>query len=310
MPTSISQNIDKVNDRLHRAARKAGRDTSEVTLLLASKFVDTKRIKEAISAGARVFGENYIQEAKLKIDSTKRKPVNWHFIGHLQKNKVKVAVELFTMIESVDTFELASEISKKAKTANKTVNILIEVNLAREKTKAGVDPKKIDKVIKKISALPNLKIKGLMAIPPSVDIPERSRPYFITLRRIAERINRERIPGVFLKELSMGMSSDFDIAIEEGATIVRVGTAIFGPRPPKPGVQKEATPKEKKPVKAETKKTTTTKAGTKKAEPKKITPKKTTKKVSTKKVVAKKTSTKKVAPKKISTKKTTKVKKK
>ncbi len=234
MANSIAENLENVFTRLERAARKAGRDPGEVTLVAASKTVEPKRIKEAISAGARVFGENYVQEAKEKIEKTKRKPVKWHFIGHLQKNKAKAAVEMFDMIETIDSIELAREISKKAKTAKKEVDVLIEVNIAKERSKSGVTPKQTERLAKQIAALENLKLRGLMAIPPIAENPEATRPYFITLRRIAERINKERIDGVFLHELSMGMSNDFEVAVEEGATIVRVGTAIFGERKPKP----------------------------------------------------------------------------
>jgi hypothetical protein len=230
MTPNIEQNLLSVIGRIERASRKAGRDPIEITLVAASKTVDVKRVKEAINAGIAVLGENYVQEAQEKISKTKRHKAKWHFIGHLQKNKAKLAVQLFDMIETIDSPELAAEISKKAKTANKVVDILIEVNLAKEKTKAGIDPKKLQKTVVKIAALQNVKIKGLMAIPPYFEDPEMARPYFITLRRLAERINKERIPGVFLHELSMGMSHDFTVAIEEGATIIRVGTAIFGER--------------------------------------------------------------------------------
>ena len=240
MSPSISQNLDAVTGRIEKATRKAGRDVSEITLLAASKTMELKRVKEAIAAGARVFGENYVQEATEKITKTRKMPVKWHFIGHLQKNKAKLAVELFSMIETVDSIELAEELQKKAKTAKKTIDILIEVNLAREKTKAGVAPKKVLKLVKDMAKLENIRVRGLMAIPPFTENPNQSRPYFITLRRVAERINRERIPGVFLHELSMGMSHDFEVAIEEGATIIRVGTAIFGERTA-PGKSKRAT---------------------------------------------------------------------
>ncbi|NIR16995.1 MAG: YggS family pyridoxal phosphate-dependent enzyme, partial [Desulfobacterales bacterium] len=214
MANSIAENLENVFTRLERAARKAGRDPGEVTLVAASKTVEPKRIKEAISAGARVFGENYVQEAKEKIEKTKRKPVKWHFIGHLQKNKAKAAVEMFDMIETIDSIELAREISKKAKTAKKEVDVLIEVNIAKERSKSGVTPKQTERLAKQIAALENLKLRGLMAIPPIAENPEATRPYFITLRRIAERINKERIDGVFLHELSMGMSNDFEVAVE------------------------------------------------------------------------------------------------
>ncbi|MBI5599887.1 MAG: YggS family pyridoxal phosphate-dependent enzyme [Deltaproteobacteria bacterium] len=227
--TTIGENLASVMHRIERAARKAGRDPGEITLVSVTKNVETKKIKEAMRAGARVFGENYVQEAEEKIENLKKARLSWHFIGHLQKNKAKYAVELFDMIESVDSVELAKELSKKAK---KPVDVLIEVNIAREKTKTGVEAKNVEKVAREIAGLENLRLKGLMAIPPCHENPEMSRPYFITLRRIAERINKESIPGVSMNVLSMGMSDDFEVAIEEGATVVRVGRAIFGEREP------------------------------------------------------------------------------
>jgi len=223
----ISENILQINDRIRRAARKAGRDPNEVTLIAVTKTVETKKVKEAISAGLRVFGENYVQEAQEKISKVKDKNIKWHFIGHLQKNKAKLAVELFDMIHTVDSLDLAKELSKRA---TEPVDILIEVNMAREKTKTGVDAEGAVKLAKAISALPNLRLRGLMSIPPVFEQAEMSRPYFAMLRRLAERINKERFPGVFLKDLSMGMSNDFEVAIEEGATMIRIGTAIFGSR--------------------------------------------------------------------------------
>ncbi|MBI5642691.1 MAG: YggS family pyridoxal phosphate-dependent enzyme [Deltaproteobacteria bacterium] len=227
MTGTISENLINVFDRIRKAARKAGRDPMEVTLVAVTKTVDVKKIKEAISGGARVFGESYIQEAEEKIEKIKDKSVRWHFIGHLQKNKAKFAVDLFDVIESIDSLELAEVISKRAQ---EPVDIMLEVNLAKEKTKTGVDAEGAVKLARAISNLPNLRLKGLMTIPPFFEAPEMSRPYFVALRRLAERINKERIPGVFLKELSMGMSNDFEVAIEEGATIIRIGTAIFGTR--------------------------------------------------------------------------------
>ncbi|MBI5454318.1 MAG: YggS family pyridoxal phosphate-dependent enzyme [Deltaproteobacteria bacterium] len=230
MTGTISENLAGVLEKIGKAARKAGRDPGEVTLLAVTKTVDIKRVKEAVSSGAKTLGENYVQEAGEKMEKIKDKAVRWHFIGHLQKNKVKLAVEMFDCIETVDSIELAHEINKRAK---EPMDIFIEVNLAREKTKTGVDAEGAVKLARAASTLPNLRVKGLLTIPPLFDSPELSRPYFVALRRLAERINKERIPGVFLRDLSMGMSGDFEVAIEEGATIVRIGTAIFGPRPEK-----------------------------------------------------------------------------
>jgi len=202
--------------------------------------VEPRRIKEAIHSGIRLCGENYIQEAQEKIEKLKKTPLVWHFIGHLQKNKAKFAVELFDMIETVDSIELASALSKRTE---KPLDILIEVNLAGEKTKHGVSAKKAIKLAKDISKLKNIRLKGLMTIPPFNESVELSRPYFMTLRRVAERINKENLPGVSMHELSMGMSHDFEVAIEEGATIVRIGSAIFGERPPKTSPVETAPPK-------------------------------------------------------------------
>ena len=227
---TVSTNVACVRDRMELAARRAGRNIREITLVAATKGVEPKRVKEAIASGVRVFGENYVQEAQEKIQKTRRKNISWHFIGHLQKNKAKQAVELFDMIQTVDSIALAKELSKKAKTAKKPIDVLIEINLAGEKTKAGVAAKNLSKLVHEMAKLENLNLKGLMALPPYYEDPEMSRPFFVTLRRLAERINKENIPGVTMRELSMGMSNDFEVAIEEGATLVRVGTAIFGER--------------------------------------------------------------------------------
>ncbi len=235
MSGTIAENLARIYYKMERAARKSGRDPAEIKLVAVTKTVELKRIKEAFSAGARIFGENYVQEAQEKIEKLKKKPISWHFIGHLQKNKAKQAVELFDMIETVDSIELAKVISKRAK---QPIDILIEVNIAGEKTKKGVDIQGVSKLAREIAELENVRLKGLMTIPPYHENSELSRPYFMTLRRIAERINRENIPGVSMHELSMGMSHDFEVAIEEGATIVRIGRAIFGEREQKKAAKK------------------------------------------------------------------------
>jgi len=227
MNATVSENLINVMERIKRAARRVGRDPSEVTLVAAAKSVEIKKIKEAISGGARVIGENCVQEAAEKRKKIKDSSVKWHFIGHLQKNKAKFAVELFDVIESVDSIELAKELNKRAQGA---IEVFIEINIAKEKTKNGVALDHAVKLAKEISVLPNLTLTGLMCIPPASETPEGARPYFVAIRRLAERINKEHFPGVALKQLSMGMSSDYETAIEEGATIVRVGTAIFGER--------------------------------------------------------------------------------
>lgn len=227
MAGTISENLLDIQDRISKAARKAGRDPGEVTLIVVTKSVEPKKVKESLSAGARIFGENYVQEAQEKISKIKDKNIKWHFIGHLQKNKAKFAVELFDVIHTVDSVELAHELNKRAKEPQ---DVLIEVNIAREKTKTGVDAEGAVKLARAISSMPNLRLRGVMAIPPFNEDPEATRPYFAAIRRLAERINKEHLPGVFLRDLSMGMSNDFEVAIEEGATMVRIGTAIFGQR--------------------------------------------------------------------------------
>jgi hypothetical protein len=313
MSRTIAENLDIVTQRIKRATRKAGRDPAEVKLIAATKTVDPRRIKEAINAGIRICGENYVQEAQAKIDKLKRTPLSWHFIGHLQKNKAKFAVELFKMVETVDTIDLARALSKRAQTP---LDILIEVNLAGEKSKHGVSVNKAIKLAKDISKLDNVRLKGLMTIPPNHENVELSRPYFMTLRRVAERINRENFPGVSMHELSMGMSHDFEIAIEEGATIVRIGSAIFGEREPKVTSEK-TTPAKKATSKSSIKERSTTKkptnATTKKADkPRgKTMPTTTKKKVTKKKPAAKKKTVAKkkpVAKKKVVKKKVVKKK--
>lgn len=229
MPSIAAKNIGIIRERIERAAKHVGREPREVTLLAATKSVDVKRMQEAVKAGVTVFGENYVQEAKKKIKDLERskKDIRWHFIGNLQKNKAKDAVLLFDMIESVDSIGLAKELNKKAK---EKIDVLIQVNLAKEKTKGGVTEHEALVLAREIAKLENLSLKGLMTIPPYFENPEMSRPYFTELRRLAEKIRRENIPNVIMKDLSMGMSHDFEIAIEEGATIIRVGTAIFGER--------------------------------------------------------------------------------
>src|SRR3989337_2099725 len=230
MPSIAAKNIGIIRERIERAAKHVGREPREITLLAATKSVDVKRMQEAVKAGVTVFGENYVQEAKRKIKDLERskKDIRWHFIGNLQKNKAKDAVLLFDMIESVDSIGLAKELNKRAK---EKIDVLIQVNLPKEKTKGGVTEHEALVLAREIAKLENLSLKGLMTIPPYFENPEMSRPYFTELRRLAEKIRRENLPNVIMKELSMGMSHDFEVAIEEGATIIRIGTAIFGERP-------------------------------------------------------------------------------
>ncbi len=213
-------------ERIEKAARKVGRDPNEIKLVAVSKTVEAARIKEAIEAGVSILGENYVQEAQKKIEEVGR-PVSWHFIGHLQSNKVKYAIRLFDMIHSLDSIPLAEELNRRAEQADRVIRVMIEVNLSKEATKFGTDEEVVVNLAKRIQNLKHLFLEGLMTMPPYFDSPEMSRPYYIALRALKERMVKEGVP---MKELSMGMSNDFEIAIEEGATYVRVGTAIFGPR--------------------------------------------------------------------------------
>ena len=208
------------------AAQRSGRDPREIKLVAVSKTVDVVRIKEAVEAGASIFGENYVQEAQKKIEEIGRS-VAWHFIGHLQSNKAKHAVRLFDVVHSVDSLALAEELNRRAEQAGRVLKVMMEVNLSGETTKFGADEESVLNLAKMIRHLHHLSLEGLMTMPPYFDSPEMSRPYYIGLRELKERMVREGIP---MKELSMGMSNDFEIAVEEGATFVRVGTAIFGTR--------------------------------------------------------------------------------
>lgn len=213
---------------------RAGRDPEEVKLVAVTKTIDIDRIIEAINAGLRVFGENRVQEAQKKISDLKSQipdsRIEWHLIGHLQKNKTKYAVQLFDLIHSVDSIGLADELDRQAKRLDKVQRILIQVKLSEEERKHGIPEEGLVSLIEKIKDLNNLRLEGLMTMPPYLDDPEMVRPYFSRLREIKDRINSLQILPHPLKELSMGMSHDFEVAIEEGATMVRIGTAIFGER--------------------------------------------------------------------------------
>ena len=224
---SLPDNLISIQQRIRAACGRAGRESASVTLLAVSKTHPPETIQAAVNCGLLHFGENKIQEAKAKIPLCPGK-ARWQFIGHLQSNKVRDAVELFEMIQGVDSLGLAREISKRAEQAAKTVPILLEVNVAGEASKFGYQPARLLAELKELNALPKIEIHGLMAIPPFSPLPEKSRPYFQRLREL--KIESEKILGFPLPHLSMGMSGDFEVAIEEGATIVRIGTALFGER--------------------------------------------------------------------------------
>lgn len=229
MESNIRANIDRVRSRIAEAALRSGRKVSDVRLMAVTKTVDDDHIMEAIDAGVDIIGESYVQEAARKIEKMGRL-LEWHMIGYLQSNKAKYAVTLFDMIHSVDRMGLAVEIDRRAKNAGKPMNILVEVNVSGEETKSGVPLSEAVDLIKNIAALKNLSLQGLMTMPPWFDDPEDARPFFRALRDLKSRVADERIPGVELRELSMGMSGDYEVAVEEGATIVRVGRTIFGER--------------------------------------------------------------------------------
>lgn len=227
---TVADNVRKVAERISWAAAKVGRRIEDIKLVAVTKTVDIERIREAVEAGVRIFGENYVQEAREKIAAIGH-GVEWHMTGHLQRNKARDAVNLFDMVETIDSLELAIELDKRAGSAGKIINGLIEVNLGAEKSKTGIRKDELIPFLNSTKALKNLSIKGLMAIPPYFDDPEMARPYFRMLRELRDKAN---IEGFLISELSMGMSHDFDVAVEEGATMVRIGTAIFGERTQKP----------------------------------------------------------------------------
>jgi len=226
----IKANIEKVKQRIEAAARRVNRNPSEIILLAATKDVPVELIEKAIQSGITYIGENRIQEARSKYEALKEKypQVNWHFIGHLQTNKVKKVLDIFSTIESVDSRRLIEDISKKAEEKGKQVNIFIEVNTSGEASKFGVTPEETGAVVSFASRFKNLKIKGLMTIAPLAQDPEKARPYFRRLKELREDIKKLNIAGAELDYLSMGMTDDFEVAVEEGSNIVRIGRAIFG----------------------------------------------------------------------------------
>jgi pyridoxal phosphate enzyme (YggS family) len=229
-PSDTPSAFQCVRKLVRKAAVDANRDPSEVKIVAVSKTVSEDRVESAITDGAYILGENYIQEAREKVTSLSHLPVSWHFIGHLQSNKAKYAVRLFDLIHSVDSLKLAKEIDHHAERIEKTQDILVQVNVSGEKSKSGVSVQDAPALIQGISYLTHVRIKGLMTMPPFFDAPEKVRPYFRTLRELARDIARLGIVNVDMTELSMGMSGDFEAAISEGATLVRIGTAIFGAR--------------------------------------------------------------------------------
>ncbi|HQW89687.1 MAG TPA: YggS family pyridoxal phosphate-dependent enzyme [Nitrospira sp.] len=227
---TIADRVRTVLDEMQRAAARAGRPPESVRLIAASKTVSVERLRQAVDAGIRHLGENRLQEALPKIDTLGREGVVWHFIGTLQRRKVKSVVGRFETIHSVDSLGLAEEIDRQAKAVGLRQRVLLEVNLGGEASKGGFEPTTLGAALESLNGLEHLDIRGLMAIPPPTPTAEDARPYFRQLRTLAQTLTARGHRNINMQELSMGMSHDYPVAIEEGATYVRVGTAIFGAR--------------------------------------------------------------------------------
>jgi PLP dependent protein len=231
---SISENIAAVRERVASAARRGGRNPDDITLMAVSKTHPAERIREAHDAGQRLFGENRVQEFSGKSEAlADLRDAEWHLIGHLQTNKAVKAAELFRAVDSVDSLKLAEKLDAAARALGKKLDILIEVNVGGEAAKSGIAPDSsaLDELLIAAPRLEALAFRGLMTVPPFTDDPQDARPYFRKLRELRDAIAARKLPAIAMNELSMGMSHDFEIAIEEGSTCVRVGTAIFGERP-------------------------------------------------------------------------------
>lgn len=231
---SIADNIAEIYVRIARAAARVHRNADSIILMAVSKTVEPERIQEAYAAGMRVFGENRVQEFEGKSAALgELKNAQWHLIGHLQSNKTKKAAELFHAIDSVDSLRLAEKLNQAAAEAGKKLEALIEIKVGQEESKAGIliDSPELENLLQAAPQLENLQIRGLMTVPPFTEDPEGARPYFRLLRELRDQIAARKLPAIAMDVLSMGMSHDFEVAIEEGSTCVRVGTAIFGARP-------------------------------------------------------------------------------
>ena len=227
MPETIRDRLLRVQDRIRAAASRAGRDGSSVTLVAVSKAMPVDVIRQAVEAGVTILGENRVQEAKDKIAALPGAS-SWHLVGHLQTNKAKLAVQLFELIHSLDSLKLAQVLDRHGEDLAKPVRCLIEVNLGGEESKSGMAEDGVRPLLEAAADLRHLRVEGLMALPPSFPGPEQVRPYFRRLRILRDKLQDEGFP---LADLSMGMTHDFEVAVEEGASLVRIGTAIFGPRP-------------------------------------------------------------------------------
>ncbi len=226
---NVAANYQNIRARIGEAAARVGRDPNSVKLLAAAKSQSVEAISAAIAGGVALIGENYVQEAQEK-KARLSEPAEWHMIGHLQRNKAKLAVQLFDLIESLDGIALARELDKEGRSRGKKVRVFVEVNVAGEESKSGIAKSAVASLMEGVAGLSHLRIEGLMTVPPFRENLEDVRPYFRELRELKDQLNALGLPNVELKELSMGMTHDYTVAIEEGATIVRVGTALFGPR--------------------------------------------------------------------------------
>jgi pyridoxal phosphate enzyme (YggS family) len=231
---AVAENIAAIRECIARAAAKVGRSADTIALVAVSKTVEPERIKEAYAAGLRIFGENRVQEFEGKSAAlSELKDAEWHLIGHLQSNKAKKAAELFHAIDSVDSLRLAEKLNQSAAEANKKLEVLIEIKIGEEESKAGIplDSPELENLLRSAPQFANLEIRGLMTVPPFTEDSEGARPYFRLLRDLRDQIAARKLPGIQMDILSMGMSHDFEVAIEEGSTCVRVGSATFGARP-------------------------------------------------------------------------------
>ena len=227
--SSIKENIENINAKIEAACQRSGRKREEVLFLVVSKTIDGPRIKEAVACGMTSLGENKVQEIMDKYEPM-GEGIKWHLIGHLQTNKVKYIIDKVELIHSVESIKLAEEISKRAVAKGVTANILLEVNVAGEESKFGIKPEECEQMVREISVMPNIVIKGLMTVAPAVENEEENRKYFRQMKQLLVDINSKKIDNVNMTELSMGMTGDYEVAIEEGATIVRIGTGVFGAR--------------------------------------------------------------------------------
>lgn len=226
---SVAENLGQIRERVRQAALRAGREPDAVRLVAVSKTKPAAAIEEAFACGQQIFGENYVQELVGKKGELPPE-ISWHFIGNLQSNKVRQIAGMVDLIHSVDRLSLAGEIDRQWGGLGKVCEVLIQVNISREETKGGTSSEELFQLVRDVARLPNLRVVGLMTMPPFFDDPEGARPYFRELRELAGKLEAAAIPGVEMRELSMGMSGDFEAAIEEGATLVRVGSALFGER--------------------------------------------------------------------------------